>query len=510
MRRMEDQRNLPRSDALKNLSALGWISDASKRLVDVLASALGLLLLLPVFGVIAAALRREGPGSVFYGGRRVGRYGVEFKILKFRTMNEDPRGTAGPRVTAKDDKRITSLGRWLRDTKLNELPQLWNVLKGEMSLVGPRPEDPEIVETWPEEARREILSVRPGITSPASVLYRSEEDLLSADNVMDTYLRDILPDKLRLDLLYVRHRSLLKDFDILAWTFLALIPLLRQSRIPEGRLFAGPIYQVFRRNLSWFFMDLAVNFLSIVLVASAWRVFAVINWGLLPLSLLALALSALFSLVNFVLGLDRVYWSRATAEDGLAFVMSNLLTVLVLILVNTARATRKWLPLPPLSNEMLIFSAVVALFASLFLRYRLRLVASIANRWLDWRKSRSNFGERALILGAGEGGQIVRWLLTRGSLRQAFTVIGMVDDDPAKQGMRIGGSRVLGGVSDLPDLVRTRDVGLILFAITNLTPEAHYRAIQICRRAGARVVFMNDILGTVRSRLAQPLDLPGP
>ncbi|MCL4824797.1 MAG: hypothetical protein KJZ57_11340, partial [Anaerolineales bacterium] len=90
------------------------------------------------------------------------------------------------------------------------------------------------------------------------------------------------------------------------------------------------------------------------------------------------------------------------------------------------------------------------------------------------------------------------------------TVIGMVDDDPAKQGMRIGGSRVLGGVSDLPDLVRTRDVGLILFAITNLTPEAHYRAIQICRRAGARVVFMNDILGTVRSRLAQPLDLPGP
>ncbi len=96
--------------------------------------------------------------------------GKGFGILKFRTMYERAESYAGPRVTGKQDRRITPLGQWLRNTKLNELPQLWNVLIGEMSLVGPRPEDPEIVKTWPADARKEILSVRPGITSPASIL----------------------------------------------------------------------------------------------------------------------------------------------------------------------------------------------------------------------------------------------------------------------------------------------------------------------------------------------------
>ena len=105
---------------------------------------LGLFLLSPFFGIIAWAIKRDSPGPIFYRGRRVGRGGKEFTILKFRTMYECPESYAGPCITAKDDERIMPLGRWLRDTKINELPQLWNVLRGEMSLVGPRPEDPEI------------------------------------------------------------------------------------------------------------------------------------------------------------------------------------------------------------------------------------------------------------------------------------------------------------------------------------------------------------------------------
>lgn len=473
-----------------------------KRAFDVITSAIGLLVLLPFFTYIALLIKRECPGPVFYRGSRSGRYGKEFGILKFRTMYERPEFNQYPRVTAKDDVRITPLGKWLRDTKINELPQLWNVLVGEMSLVGPRPEDPTIVETWSEEARREILSVRPGITSPASVLYRNEEKMLSADHVMDTYLRDILPDKLRLDRLYVRHGSLLKDLDVLFWTAVALIPRLGNYHVPEGRLFAGPIYRTFRRNVSWFFLDLVANLASVVLVVFSWRIFAVINWGLWPLASLALALAFLFSFVNFLLGLDRVFWSRATADDGLALVMSDLFSVLIPIMVNTSKVLQAWFPLPPLPNGMLIFVGVISLAFSLFMRYRLRLITSIASRWLNWRESRVGFGERVLILGAGEGGQIAHWLLNRGTLRQAFTVVGMVDDDPAKQGMRVGGSRVLGSIRDLPDLVRVHDVGVILFAISHLPPEAHYRFLQLCYNTGVRVVFMNDILGIVQNRLS--------
>jgi lipopolysaccharide/colanic/teichoic acid biosynthesis glycosyltransferase len=147
-------------------------------MLDIAVSLAALVVLAPFLGLIATAIRRDSPGPAFYRGARTGRGGKVFKILKFRTMYEMPASYSGPKVTAHDDPRVTPLGRWLRSTKLNELPQFWNVLMGEMSLVGPRPEDPTIVQNWPAPVRHEILSVRPGITSPASVLYRNEEALL--------------------------------------------------------------------------------------------------------------------------------------------------------------------------------------------------------------------------------------------------------------------------------------------------------------------------------------------
>ena len=167
-----------------------------KRGLDILAAAFGLLLLSPVFLFLAILIKRDSRGPVFFRCARAGRNGKIIQILKFRTMHECAESYDGPSITARDDPRITPSGRWLRSSKLNELPQLWNVLKGEMSLVGPRPEDPEIVATWPAEVRLELLSVRPGITSPASVIYRNEEESLSSETVMTDYLHKILPDKL--------------------------------------------------------------------------------------------------------------------------------------------------------------------------------------------------------------------------------------------------------------------------------------------------------------------------
>ena len=474
---------------------------AVKRGLDFFASAVGLILLSPLFLAIALLIKQDSPGPVFYRGPRTGKNGKLFQILKFRTMYERLESYNGASVTAKDDNRVTPLGRWLRHTKLNELPQLWNVLRGEMSLVGPRPEDPKITVNWPANARREILSISPGITSPASVLYRDEEALLATENVMGTYFKNILPDKLRLDRLYVRNHSFISDLDILFWTIAILILRMTWQRIPESLLFAGPISRLMRRHISWFVVDLIVSLLSVGIAGLAWRGVRPINWGLEPLAILALVLAVLFSSVNLSIGLDRIVWSRASAEDGLLLTLSNTTVTLCLLAINHLLPSSSWLRFPPLPAEMIVIIGVITLLGFLATRYRLRLITSFTSRWLSTRGKISSMGERVLILGAGEGGQIASWLLQRGGLQQAISIVGMVDDDPALQGMRVGGCWVLGGSGDLPALVKQYDVGIILISITNPIPETLQQITKLCVTAGVRLVFISDILNSIQTQL---------
>ena len=149
----------------------------AKRLFDVLAAGVGLLLLAPLLAAIALWVRVDSPGPVFFRQQRVGRHGVPFRIHKFRTMAHAP-VAAGPLLTVGADARVTRAGRFLRRTKLDELPQLVDVLQGTMSLVGPRPEVPRYVALYPPELRAVVLSVRPGITDPASLLFRDEGEVL--------------------------------------------------------------------------------------------------------------------------------------------------------------------------------------------------------------------------------------------------------------------------------------------------------------------------------------------
>ncbi len=128
-------------------------------------------------------------------------------------------------------------------------------------------------------------------------------------------------------------------------------------------------------------------------------------------------------------------------------------------------------------------------------------MTAIASRFLSWRTAKGGFGERVLILGAGEGGQVVSWLLRRGTLRQAFKVIGMVDDDPSKQGMRIDGCRVLGGTREIPELVNKYDVGVVLFTITNLSGEDRNTLLKFCELPNVRLVMVNDVLQFFQNRL---------
>jgi len=192
-------------------------SALSKRIFDVASAAVGLLLLVPLGLVLAVLIKLSDGGPVFFGQRRIGRFGKPFRIWKFRSMvvNAEKLGCS---ITQERDPRITRVGRLLRRTKLDELPQLWNVLMGEMSMVGPRPEVGRYVERY-TEAQREILQYKPGITDLATLLFRNEEALLRGSNdVEGFYVRYCLPKKIELNLNYARTASLLRDVWIILET----------------------------------------------------------------------------------------------------------------------------------------------------------------------------------------------------------------------------------------------------------------------------------------------------
>lgn len=190
----------------------------ARRTLDV-AIALALLLVsFPLFLILCFVVCATSPGAPFFRQTRVGRGGRTFRIWKFRTMYAGTQ-TQGPAVTAADDCRITPLGRWLRDNKLDELPQLFNVLKGDMSLVGPRPQVPRFVERFDPVRRTLVLAVRPGITGPTTLHFRSEERMLGGRlDREDYYIQTILPVKLDMDVQYVRTRSLAGDLGVLGQT----------------------------------------------------------------------------------------------------------------------------------------------------------------------------------------------------------------------------------------------------------------------------------------------------
>lgn len=213
--------------------ATGFYRLAGKRSFDIAASVLGLLLLAPLFLLISALVKMSSPGSVFFGQERVGKNGRRFKIVKFRSMVTSAE-SAGPDITAAGDPRVTRLGKILRRSKIDELPQLWNVLRGEMSLVGPRPELPRNVAAY-VPAQKKVLCVRPGITDGASIAYRREEDLLPKGSDLESFYREqVLPRKLALNLEYIEKISFVRDLSLIARTIGSLLPWPRSlPRLPK-------------------------------------------------------------------------------------------------------------------------------------------------------------------------------------------------------------------------------------------------------------------------------------
>ncbi|TME42620.1 MAG: sugar transferase [Chloroflexi bacterium] len=188
-----------------------------KRALDLAVAVPLLVILSPVLVALAAAVRLTSRGPAFHRATRVGRDGRPFTMLKLRTMRAGP----GAAITTRDDPRVTALGRALRRARLDELPQLLNVLRGDMSIVGPRPEDPRFVALYTAE-QRAVLALRPGITGAAQLAFRDEAALIDPRDPEGSYARAVLPRKLAIDLDYVRRRSLALDLAIMARTVAAL------------------------------------------------------------------------------------------------------------------------------------------------------------------------------------------------------------------------------------------------------------------------------------------------
>ena len=210
-----------------------------RRAVDFVASLLLLIVFSPLLAIVAVAVRLSSPGPVFYGAERVGQGGKLFRMLKFRTMVVGA-DRMGPGITVQDDPRVTRVGHFLRATKIDELPQLVNVLTGEMSLIGPRAESPQFVAHYTSRQRR-LLDVPPGVTGPGQLRYTTEQqeqvgDLASAE---DVYVKELLTAKLDRDLKYLERRGLVEDVKILAETAWVMTTGLARAAGRLGRRAAG-------------------------------------------------------------------------------------------------------------------------------------------------------------------------------------------------------------------------------------------------------------------------------
>lgn len=400
-----------------------------KRACDVLVSGLLLLVSLPIQLVLASLVRADSPGPIFYRATRVGRAGREFTLYKFRSMVTHA-ADLGPAIATPGDKRVTRVGWFLRRTRLDELPQLWNIVRGDMSLVGPRPEDPRFVALYTPDQQR-VLSIRRGLTGLSQLHFLDEQRLLASADPQQTYIRDILPRKLAIDLTYVESNSLGQDLRILGRTTQAFAGML----LPGGGFMQVLLRQ--RRAL------IVLTNVALVVLAN-YLAFALRFDGANPSSALTLMLVGLPALivvrllVFHALRLHEGLWRYTGVWD------LRTLALAVLLSSGAFAAAVEWIV--PIRGYPRSIYITDGLLVFTFLG-GMRLVGRLYREAATDQDAR-----RALIVGAGDSGATLVHEMKHQSDFNAVPV-GFVDDDPGKRGLYIHGVRVLGSRADLPRIV---------------------------------------------------------
>jgi FlaA1/EpsC-like NDP-sugar epimerase/lipopolysaccharide/colanic/teichoic acid biosynthesis glycosyltransferase len=433
------------------------------RAVDLVVACLALVLLAPVWLVIALAIKLDSPGPVLYSQARVGLRGRPFRLYKFRSMAVDA-DRRGPPLTRKDDARVTRLGRWLRPLRLDELPQLFNIVRGDMGLVGPRPELPSIVERYTLE-EREVLSVRPGLVGPSHLegLDESERYPAGVDPVA-YYVEHVLPGKLRRDLDYLRRRSLVTDLGCVLRVPWALLRHSRRSLRADALA-----RKVARFSLDGLGVGVA-NFLAFMLRFDG-RIpaqeFASLLYGL-PLA------CVVYAVAFRALGIHRSVWAHLTFEDvwriSRAVCLGAGLDALVVFLLGWRSYPRSVLVLTGLLTIVLLCAA--------------RLVMRSLDRAEMAPPARSD-RRRTVIVGAGRTGAALCREITEAPAL-GYEVIGFLDDDARAQGETVHGLPVFGTTAALADVVRRHRVQEVIVGLSPPVPDDLRRIISACVALGIR------------------------
>ena len=435
-----------------------------KRCFDFLLGLIGLVLSLPILLVAGILIKVDSPGPIVFRQKRIGKDSRVFYICKLRTMVKGAE-CLGPPITARNDPRITQIGTLLRWFKIDELPQLWNVVKGDMSIVGPRPEAPEIVADYTPEDRK-VLSVKPGIFGPNQLIARDELDRYPEGVDVERYYRTvILPEKLRVDLDYVAHSSFLWDLILIAegiWVTLA--GSLKARYILEGR-----------RRLVFLCADMAFTLLSYYLA------FFLRFDGKIP----PYDLSTFFRFSPYLLlicvplyiyfGLYQTLWQYAGISDiqGVlkAVGLGSLLFAMLSLFQGYYVHPRSIYVLETIFAVLLLggFRVGVKMFLGHFHK-------------LQELKPRRN----VLVVGAGDNGEaLVREMLNRPDL--GLRPVGFLDNDLSKRGAKIHGLKVFGDCSMMKRVADLKNVKEVVVAVPTLSPEAIQGIFSMCRQAGLRV-----------------------
>jgi FlaA1/EpsC-like NDP-sugar epimerase/lipopolysaccharide/colanic/teichoic acid biosynthesis glycosyltransferase len=447
----------------------------ARRSIDLIVSLAALGLLFPVFLLVAVAIKLDSPGPVFYAQERVGRRGRTFRILKFRSMVVDA-ARLGPLVTGNADPRVTRMGRLLRLLKIDELAQLINVLKGDMSLVGPRPEIPAIVEQYTEKQRK-VLEVRPGITGPTQLAWIGESDTFPPGvDVYEHYTKQFMQEKLKIDLEYVRTRSLGSDL----W-YVIRTPVAIGGKIVTTLNFPPHIQQCARLTLDC----------CAVVAANLWAFMVRFDWTLpekeVQHLLYGLPVACAAYLVSFItLRTHRSIWKFAGIEDLWQIIKASALGG---SLHGFAVVLLGWHGYP---RSILILIVPLTVLLTGGMRFLVRLGAQRRATI----PSATN-GRKVVIIGAGETGELIaREIL--GNPLLGYRLIGFVDDDPKKEGATIHGRSVLGTIDRLPEVAKTYAIQEAIIAIATATSNELRRIGGICARTGLEFKTLPSFTQLVR------------
>ena len=431
-----------------------------KRLVDILLSLIGIIVTFPFLPLIALLIKLDSNGPIFYLADRVGKGRKNFRMYKFRTMVVTPI-EAGESVCPQYDPRVTTFGRFLRRTKMNELPQFINILKGEMSFVGPRPEAPDLAELYPEEAKK-VFSVKPGLISPATVLGRNEEEVYPPGvDVKKYYIEKILPDKVKLDIEYIQDPTLFKDLKVIfAGGMATLIGMVGRRHIHDNR--------------SQIYLYIADLFL---IIGSYLSVNIVYSWNLSRgMDLIGLLLN--LPLIILVRSLCNIYFGMYSAliryisyPDIFGVLKGVTCGSCCLVLIGSGFGLNHYVSLIALID----WGCLILLLSGL--RFSLRLY---------WEKTHSrnkaNQKRRILIYGACDAGNAACMAFASGKY-WPYEVVGFIDDSPDKYGKTLNGRKVMGNKYHIKELARLYRIDEVLISEPNGHPDKLKEIMAICKDA---------------------------